>query len=77
MVKVKWQLGCCLMFAVAACNNNGSESNKVSVKDSTNIVDTAAVSYDTSFKVAAQSFADIQVLRYEAPGFNQLSLRQK
>src|SRR6185437_11794118 len=77
MVKVKWQLGCCLMFAVAACNNNGSESKKVSEKDSTNIVDTAAVSYDTSFKVAAQSFADIQVLRYEAPGFNQLSLQQK
>jgi dipeptidyl-peptidase-3 len=35
------------------------------------------VSYDTSFQVAAQSFADIQVLRYEAPGFNQLSLQQK
>ena len=76
MVKVKWFLGCCFIFMMASCNN-GSESNTVSAKDSTNVVDTTSVSYDTSFKVAAQSFADIQVLRYEAPGFNQLSLQQK
>ena len=30
-----------------------------------------------SFEVAAESFGDIQVLRYEAPGFNELSLKQK
>ncbi len=32
---------------------------------------------DTSFQVNAESFADLQVLRYEVPGFEELSLRQK
>jgi dipeptidyl-peptidase-3 len=76
MVKAKWVLGYYFIFIMASCNS-GSESNTVSGKDSANVVDTAAVSYDPSFNVTAQSFADIQVLRYEAPGFNQLSLQQK
>src|SRR6476620_8194038 len=29
------------------------------------------------FKVVADRFADIQVLRYRSPGFDQLSLQQK
>src|SRR5438132_14429930 len=29
------------------------------------------------FKVVADRFADIQVLRYRAPGFDQLTLQQK
>ncbi len=33
--------------------------------------------YDTSFKVDAGSFADLQILRYQIPGFNQLPLQQK
>lgn len=33
--------------------------------------------YDTNFTVAAESFADLQILRYQVPGFNGLSLRQK
>jgi len=33
--------------------------------------------YDPNFKVQAESFADIEVLRYEIPGFDQLSLQQK
>ncbi len=36
-----------------------------------------ASGYDTSFKVEAESFADLQVLRYQVPGFNELSLQQK
>ncbi|MEO9052557.1 MAG: hypothetical protein ABI280_12215, partial [Ginsengibacter sp.] len=43
----------------------------------TSVPDTAGIDYDTSFKVDAQSFADLQVLRYQVPGFNQLSLQQK
>src|SRR5665213_2602510 len=77
MIKAKWCFGCCLIFVIASCNSNSSETTTISAKDSANIVDTAAVAYDTSFKVTAQSFADIQVLRYEAPGFNQLNLQQK
>lgn len=33
--------------------------------------------YDPDFKVAAQEFADLKVLRYQVPGFNQLPLQQK
>lgn len=31
----------------------------------------------TDFEVTAESFADLQLLRYQVPGFDQLSLRQK
>lgn len=41
-------------------------------------IDTAAsAEYDSSFKVEAQAFADLQILRYQVPGFDQLSLQQK
>lgn len=33
--------------------------------------------YDPNFKVAAQEFADLKVLRYQVPGFDQLPLQQK
>ncbi|MEO7924765.1 MAG: hypothetical protein ABIR30_13870 [Chitinophagaceae bacterium] len=33
--------------------------------------------YDSSFTVEAESFADLQVLRYQVPGFDGLSLPQK
>src|ERR1044071_5426149 len=36
-----------------------------------------ATGYDTSFKVEAESFGDLQVLRYQVPGFNELSTQQK
>jgi dipeptidyl-peptidase-3 len=60
----------------ASCNDNGS-SSKPSAKDSVFIDSTVSISYDTSFQVAAQSFADIKMLRYQVPGFDQLSLQQK
>lgn len=37
----------------------------------------AAPAGDTTFNVEAQSFADLQLLRYQVPGFNELSLQQK
>jgi dipeptidyl-peptidase-3 len=36
-----------------------------------------AQGYDPKFNVEAESFADLQVLRYEIPGFRELSLKQK
>jgi len=33
--------------------------------------------YDSKFKVEAEAFADLQLLRYQVPGFNSLSLQQK
>lgn len=63
----------CLIFS---CNNNGT--NAPVNKDSTQQTDTTHVAtYDTTFKVEAESFADLQVLRYQSPGFDQLSLQQK
>ncbi|MGN6266945.1 MAG: dipeptidyl-peptidase 3 family protein [Ginsengibacter sp.] len=73
MPATKFFLVACLMVSIASCNNNGTASESQSANNS----DTAAASYDSSFQVAAQSFADIQVLRYEVPGFSQLSLQQK
>ena len=55
-----------------SCNNNGAM--KQTTTDSTA---TTQDGYDTSFNVEAQSFADLQVLRYQVPGFKGLSLQQK
>lgn len=32
---------------------------------------------DTTFKFTAEAFADLQILRYQVPGFDELSLQQK
>jgi dipeptidyl-peptidase-3 len=44
-------------------------------KDTTKAV--AGDPYDPNFEVEAQSFADLQLLRYQVPGFNGLSPKQK
>src|SRR5687768_386596 len=38
---------------------------------------TTRAANEEEFKVVADQFADIQVLRYRVPGFDQLSLQQK
>jgi dipeptidyl-peptidase-3 len=40
-------------------------------------LDAEQVGYDPNFKVEAEAFADLQVLRYQVPGFEQLSLKEK
>ena len=37
----------------------------------------ATTKTEAAFNVEAQSFADLQLLRYQVPGFNELSLQQK
>jgi dipeptidyl-peptidase-3 len=65
-----------LLSIIVSCNNNSS--NNTTNNDSTQLNDTSAVAtYDTTFKVEAEAFADLQVLRYQVPGFNQLNLKQK
>jgi dipeptidyl-peptidase III len=59
------------MFATS-CKD--SEQKSASVVDTTA---TVAATYDTAFVVEAESFADLQMLRYEIPGWNSLSLQQK
>ncbi|MEO8854513.1 MAG: hypothetical protein ABI359_12090 [Ginsengibacter sp.] len=76
MLKLKLLIPCVILLIAASCNSNSSPTN-ISTSVDTTSIDTTAATYDTSFKVEAQSFADIQVLRYQAPGFSQLSLQQK
>ncbi len=47
----------------------------ISCKQKENETENSSV--DTTFNFIADRFADIQVLRYQIPGFNQLSLQQK
>jgi dipeptidyl-peptidase-3 len=64
----------CAQLTGSGCNNSATTTTKT--KDTTAM---APVNdgYDNSFDVMAQSFGDIQVLRYQVPGFNGLSLQQK
>ncbi|MCW5915496.1 MAG: hypothetical protein KIT66_12920 [Chitinophagaceae bacterium] len=57
-----------LMGAITSCDSQKDKDGKSESK---------SVGYDEAFNVTAQSFADIQILRYEVPGFDQLSLQQK
>jgi dipeptidyl-peptidase III len=70
----KWKLSAMVLMSAStlmtACNNSGNKN--VGTTDSTK---TAA--NNDKFKVMAESFADLQLLRYQVPGFNELSLQQK
>lgn len=59
---------------ITACNNN-SNTKDAKLIDTSVAVKTPE--YDTSFKVEAEAFADLQILRYQTPGFNELPLAQK
>ncbi|MEO7445341.1 MAG: hypothetical protein ABIT96_00640 [Ferruginibacter sp.] len=63
-----------LSVFTTGCNNKKSaeDSAALPVKDSV-VTD----SYDTTFVVEAESFSDLQLLRYQVPGFAGLSLQQK
>ncbi|MEY2829992.1 MAG: hypothetical protein RIQ33_1850 [Bacteroidota bacterium] len=49
-------------FALPSCNNQPKTTENKT---------------EENFEVAAESFADLQLLRYQIPGFNELSLQQK
>lgn len=55
---------------IVACKNTDTR------EESTTVSSTVAT-YDTSFKVEAEFFGDLQILRYQIPGFNELTLPQK
>ncbi|MDB5249142.1 MAG: Dipeptidyl-peptidase [Segetibacter sp.] len=57
---------------ITSCNNGGSNEN--AMEDNTVA---SALKEDTSFKVEAEAFADLQLLRFQVPGFDELSLQQK
>ncbi|HTN18125.1 MAG TPA: hypothetical protein VL092_10615, partial [Chitinophagaceae bacterium] len=68
----KWKLPAMALLSasslMAACGN--SQNKTVQTTDSTQKT-------ETDFKVLAESFADLQLLRYQVPGWEELSLKQK
>ncbi len=65
----KWAMAIAILMSTQLMNtgcNNGTEQNKTENTPKTD-----------SFKVEAEAFADLQLLRYQVPGFNELSLQQK
>lgn len=59
---------CCAISLFSCKNENTNTSSSGSA---------AEANYTENFQVEAESFADIQVLRYEVPGFDQLSAKEK
>jgi dipeptidyl-peptidase-3 len=70
----KTKLGIMLLSGTllfSACGENkGGEAGKDGQKKE-------AAGYDPDFKVNGEAFADLQLLRYQVPGFNELTLQQK
>lgn len=68
----KWKIPAMALLSasslLAACGN--SQNKTVQTTDSTKKT-------ETDFKVMAESFADLQLLRYRIPGWEELSLKQK
>lgn len=73
-MKLTLSIAAAISIATLAACNSGSNKNAAHTDTS---VDVKSPTYDTSFKVEAESFADLQLLRYQAPGFDDLPLQQK
>jgi len=69
----KWKLSAMVLMSAStlmtACNNAGSEKSAPAAD--------AAAAQKGPFNVMAESFADLQLLRYQVPGWEELSLQQK
>jgi dipeptidyl-peptidase-3 len=60
------------LFATALLVNCGQEPAPV---DTT--TETEAATEAPTYEILVDRFADVEVLRYEVPGFDELSLKQK
>lgn len=58
---------------ITACGGGSSEINKNSMTNDS----IAKTEIENPFQYQTEQFADIRVLRYQVPGFNELSLQQK
>ena len=68
-LKINWLIAAFAVTSVfTACNSSDSKQD-----DKEQVSNTV----DSNFKVEAEAFADLQMLRYQVPGFNALSLQQK
>ncbi len=71
----KWVLTASLVCAITISCNSGKKTDAPA--DTTKQATSSNETYDTSFKAEAEAFADLQILRYQVPGFNQLNGQQK
>jgi dipeptidyl-peptidase-3 len=73
-MSLKWAIPVMAMSTqiLTGCGS-GTADNKAAKADTTMVADT----YDENFVTEAQSFADLQLLRYQVPGFRNLTLQQK
>ena len=74
-INLKWAIPVMALSTTllsTSCNNTTTTTTTTKT-DSTVVND----GYDTTFNVEAQAFADLQLLRYQVPGFKSLSLQQK
>jgi dipeptidyl-peptidase-3 len=69
MNRLKYALIATSMITLAACSNTTSNDN-AEMKDTTS-------TENEDFKYMAEKFADLKIIRYRIPGFDQLSLQQK
>ena len=63
---------CIASLFILSCNNSTTETKII--HDSITV---KVPVYDSAFSVEAESFADLQILRYQVPGFADLPLQQK
>lgn len=67
-----WLLSLTTLAAIVVISCNDTAQNTTAKNDSS-----AAATIDTNFVVQAEAFADLQILRYQIPGFNELTSQQK
>ncbi len=66
---------CVMSLGILSCNSNKTDKTTTVLTDSSLTLKPAV--YDTAFVVEAEAFADLQILRYQVPGFDDLPLQQK
>lgn len=67
---------CALCLVLAACKDNASEKPIVGTADTENNAPQSK-NADVEFEWATERFADIKIVRYQVPGFNELSAKQR
>ena len=63
-----------IMLALSACGKEQESAEPAGAPDAAPAVERTP---EPSFDVSVDRFADVEVLRYEVPGFNELSLQEK
>ena len=66
-----------LLLTLGACNNEDTKVRNPRPNDLRGTDTTDIVTYDSTFQIEGESFADLQLLRYQVPGFKDLSIPQK